>query len=192
MTFRFADIFRPWRWFAAKFKIDRSARGDRLEADAVLTPADFASIARKLGRPPLRARKIGYVAARCAAKSEVVETHWNGTETTNTARAGDFIVTNLSPSRQPLRDADGHMNVYVIVAERFGSLYEPAGDKSELGAIYRAKGIVSAIPLPGGFSIAAPWGSRQVTPAGFLLCNGTEVYGSSREAFEGTYEVVRG
>ena len=79
------------------FKIDRTAPGDRLEADAVLTPSDFQSIAKQLGPPPLRARKIGYVAARAQPRSEVVETRWNGKETSNTARAGDFIVTNLSP-----------------------------------------------------------------------------------------------
>ena len=42
----------------------------------------------------------------------------------------------------------------------------------------------------GGFDIAAPWGERQTTAVGYLLCNGPEVYGSSRNAFEGTYEVV--
>ena len=40
----------------------------RLEADDKLTPADFAEIAEELGREPLRARKIGYVAARKADK----------------------------------------------------------------------------------------------------------------------------
>jgi hypothetical protein len=174
------------------FKIHCTARGDRLEADAVLTPADFQRIAEDLGRPPLRARKIGFVAARRAERSEVVETHWNGKETSNTARTGDFIVTNLSPQRIPWRDADGHLNAYVISADRFPSLYEPAAGRSEHGAVYRATGLVSAIPLPGGLDIAAPWGERQTTAAGYLLCNDQEVYGSSAEAFEGTYEVVGG
>jgi hypothetical protein len=170
------------------FKIDRTARGDRLEADAVLTPADFESIAKKLGRPPLRARKTGYVAARRAEESEVVETRWNGKETTNTAHRDDWIVTNLSPQLEPLQDDEGHMNVYVIAAERFPQLYAPAEGKSQHGAIYRAKGIVSALPFPGGLDIAAPWGERQTASAGYLLCNGKDVYGSSKEAFEATYE----
>jgi len=173
------------------FRIDRNGRGDRLEADTVLTPVDFRRLADDVGRPPLRARKIGYVAARRAEKSEVVETRWNGKETANTARAGDWIVTNLSPKRQPLRDGDGHINVYVIVAERFPSLYELAGGRSKLGAIYRAKGVVSTLAFPGGFDIAGPWGARQTASAGYLLCNGEEVYGSSGEAFEATYEVLR-
>jgi hypothetical protein len=174
------------------FKIERTARGDRLEADAVLTLADFQSIAEELGRPPLRARKIGFVAARRAERSEVVETRWNGKETRNTARKGDFIVTNLSPQRIPLRDADGHLNVYVISADRFPSLYEPAAGRSEHGAVHRARGLVWAIALPGGLDIVAPWGERQTTSAGYLLCNDEEVYGSNAEAFQATYDVVGG
>ena len=172
------------------FKIERTARGDRLEADAVLMPSDFQSIANKLGHPPLRARKIGYVAARRAEKREAVETRWNGKETTNTARVGDFIVTNLSPQRIPLRDGEGHVNVYVILAERFADLYEPASGESEHGAVHRAKGIVSALPLPGGLDIAAPWGERQTASAGYLLLSSEEVYGSSKETFEATYELL--
>jgi hypothetical protein len=172
------------------FRIDRTARGDRLEADAALTPADFADIAEKLGRTPVRTRKVGYVAARQASSREVVETRWNGKETTNTARPGDWIVTNLSPQRRPLVDGEGHRNVYVIVAERFASLYEPTAEKSPHGAVYRAKGVVSALPLPGGFDIVAPWGERQTGAAGYLLLNGDEVYGSSREAFDATYTIT--
>ena len=172
--------------------VRKGAQGVRLEADAELTPAEFRSIADELGSPPLRARKVGYVAARKAAKSEVVETRSNGKETTNTARPGDYVVTNLSSQRGPLRDRDGQLNLYVIEAARFAALYESADGKSEQGAIYRARGVVSAIPLPGGFDIAAPWGERQTAADGYLLCNGTEVYGSSRDAFEATYEVVVG
>jgi hypothetical protein len=172
------------------FKIDRTTRGDRLEADTVLTPSDFQSIAKKLG-PPLRARKIGYVAARREEKSGTVETRWNGKETTNTANPGDWIATNLSRQLEPLRDDEGHMNVYVIAAERFPQLYEPAEGKSPHGAVYRAMGVVSVLPVPGGLDIAAPWGERQTAPAGYLLCNGEEVYGANREAFEATYEFIK-
>jgi hypothetical protein len=160
----------------------------RLEADAALTPADFERIASEPGRRRLRARKIGFVAARPAAKVEVVETRWNGKETTNKARVGDWIVTNLSPQQQPLRDSDGHVNTYVILAERFADLYQPAGAHSEFGAVYRAKGVVDAIALPGGFDIVAPWGERQTSRSGYLLCNGTEVYGNHADMFEATYE----
>jgi hypothetical protein len=168
-------------------RILRTAKGDRLEAEEVLTAEDFERLAVKLGRAPLRARKTGFVAARKAATPETVETRWNGKETTNTAQPGDWIVTNLSPARVPLRDADGHTNVYVIVADRFLALYEPTGKAGPHGPVYRARGTISALPFPGGFDILAPWGRRQATASGYLICNGPEVYGSSKEAFEETY-----
>lgn len=162
----------------------------RLKADAALTPADFERIAKEPGRRRLRARKVGFVAARRAAKPEAVETRWNGRETTNRARVGDWIVTNLSPQQKPLRDGDGHVNTYVIPAERFADLYEQTGAQNEFGAVHRAKGVVDAIPLAGGFDIVAPWGERQSAPDGYLILNGEEVYGSHAEAFAATYEVV--
>lgn len=171
-------------------KIVRTEKGDRLEADDVLSPAEFERLAADLGRAPLRARKTGFVAARKAAAPEAVETRWNGKETSNTAQPGDWIVTNLSPDRVPLRDADGHKNVYVIAGDRFPALYEPTGEETAHGPVHRAKGVVTALPFFGGFDIAAPWGKRQTTASGYLICNGAEVYGSSREAFEGTYAVV--
>jgi hypothetical protein len=146
------------------------------------------SSAAELAETPVRARKIGYVAARKATDDEVVETRWNGKETTNTARKGDFIVTNLTPERQVLRDADGHANTYVIAADKFPDLYKPTPEKNEFGAVYRAKGVVSALPLAGGFAIVAPWGERQIGASGYLLLNGDEAYGASTEAFDATYE----
>jgi hypothetical protein len=171
-------------------EIDRTGGKARLRADAVLTAGDFARIAEELGQTSVRARKIGYVAACKATSDETVETRSNGKETTNIARPGDFIVTNLSPQRQPLVDREGHMNVYVIAAERFAGLYESTSETSEHGAIYRAKGVVFALPLPGGLDILAPWGERQRADDGYLLLNGDEVYASSRDAFDATYEAV--
>jgi hypothetical protein len=164
----------------------------RVEADTVLTADEFQRIARDLIRPVVRARKVGYVAARPAGEGEAVETHWNGKETTNTAHAGDWVVTNLSPQGEPLRDRAGNMDVYVIAADRFASLYQPTGERTELGAIYRASGVVDAIRLPGGFDIAAPWGERQQAPSGYLILNGGEVYGNNAETFAATYEPVPG
>lgn len=162
----------------------------RLEADAALTPADFQRIAHQLGVRPIRARKIGYIAAVRATKSQVVETRWNGKETNNTARPGDWIVTNLSPQQDVLRDCDGNTNRYVIAAERFGSLYEPAQGASPFGDTYRARAEVEALLLPGGFDIVAPWGERQTAPAGYLLFNGADVYGNNEETFLKTYNVL--
>lgn len=164
----------------------------RLLSRAALTGDQFHDIARELCIEPLRARKTGFVAARPATEPKVVETRWNGRETTNAARVGDWIVTNLTPEKKPLRDREGQLNVYVIAAERFGSLYEPTGGDDRFGAIYRAKRTVEAIRFPGGFDIIAPWGERQTAPAGYLIFNGDEVYGSHAETFAATYAVVPG
>ena len=175
---------------AAAWKL-LGAKG-RLESQSALTPADFRAIAAKLGLEPARARKTGLVAARRAARASTVETQWNGTETKNRARAGDWIVTNLTPGQKVLRDSEGRRNTYVIAGERFGELYEPAGAKSvgKLGKVYRAKGVVSALRLGGGFDILAPWGERQTGRAGYLILNGADVYGNNAETFLGTYEVL--
>jgi hypothetical protein len=175
---------------ALMFEIVSRGGRPRLEADARLTPADFAAIAVQLGRKPSRARKVGCVAARKAATRESVETRWNGKETTNTAEAGDYVVTSLSPQRRPLRDAKGELNIYVITAARFTDLYQATGEEIALGPVYSAKGVVSALPLPGGFDIVAPWGERQTGADGYLLMNGAEVYGAGAEAFEATYEAI--
>ncbi len=160
----------------------------RLESDATLMPADFEAIASRLGVRPFRARKTGYVAAEKAKGGEVVETRWNGTETSNTARRGDWIATNVSSRGVTLRDREGHENRYVIAADRFPDLYEPAaGAGSSHSSLYKAKGTVSAIRLDGGFDIVAPWRARQSAPAGYLILNGDEVYGNNVETFEATY-----
>jgi hypothetical protein len=169
---------------------DAGGEDIRLEANAVLTPTDFLRIAKEARRRPVRARKIGHIAARQASKPEAVETRWNGKETTNTAQKGDWIVTNLSPQQEALRDGDGHVNTYVILGERFADLYEPTGSQSKFGAVHRAKGVVEAIRLAGGFDIVAPWGERQTSPSGYLLSNGTEVYGNNAGTFAATYEEV--
>ena len=166
----------------------------RFAADRKLTSADFAQVAKDLGVTPVRARKIGFVAAHRATATERVDTHWNGKETSNTAQPGDWIVTNLSPQQTPLTDRDGNFNTYVIQANRFADLYESTGAPSSapgaLGPVYRAIAVVHALRLPGGFDIVAPWGERQQISDGYLILNGEEVYGNHAETFEATYETV--
>jgi hypothetical protein len=168
-----------------------AAGGDlRLEADTTLTPADFGRIVAEAGAIVLRARKVGFIAARQASKPQKVETHWNGKETTNAARPGDWIATNLGEQQQILRDGDGRVNSYVILAERFADLYEPTGAENELGAVYRAKGVIQAIRLAGGFDIVAPWGERQRSRNGYLVWNDSDVYGNHAETFAATYQAI--
>jgi hypothetical protein len=155
-----------------------------------LTSADFDEIAEQIGVTSFCARKTGFVVAEKARGGEVVDTRWNGKETTNTARKGDWIVTNSSSRGETLRDRERHENRYVIAADRFSELYEQAAslDSGGTAKLYRAKGIVTAIRLDGGFDIVAPWGERQTAPAGYLILNGDEVYGNNAETFALTYE----
>jgi hypothetical protein len=163
---------------------------DKFVSDGKLTPEDFRALAAGRGQGVVRARKIGYVAAVQAETQGPVETRWNGKETVNTAQVGDWIATNLSADRQPLRDSDGNLNTYVIRADRFADLYEKLGATSALGDVYKAKATVTALALSGGFDILAPWGERQTGDSGYLILNGDEVYGIAAAAFEATYEVL--
>ena len=162
----------------------------RLLSSEELTPADFAKLATDLGARPSNARKIGFVSARRATKRQPIETLWNGKETEVMAEPGDMIVTNMSADREILRDADGNANTYVIRAAKFPELYERSSGETEFGEIFRARGAVEAIFLPGGFEIKAPWGEMQRADAGYILKNGDEVYGNNKETFEGTYKLV--
>lgn len=164
----------------------------RLHSQVRLTADHFREIARALDVQPIRARKIGYVAARQAERRETVETRWNGKETTNTAEPDDWIITSLSAQQELLRDRNGSLNVYVVPANGFSDLYERTDAHNEHGTIYRAKGVVEALRLPGGFDIVAPWGERQRATTGYLLFNGTVVYGIHAETFSETYETALG
>src|SRR6185295_2488428 len=75
-----------------------------------LVGAEFRKVADQIGRKTFKARKLGLVAARKAVKAETIETRWDGKETTNTTRPGDWIVTNLSPERKVLLDNKGNEN----------------------------------------------------------------------------------
>jgi hypothetical protein len=164
----------------------------RLIARRVLAAADFRAIAVKVGTKPIKARRVGLLAARRAEAEEEVVTRWNGEESRNKAAPGDWIVTNLTPQGQVLRDRAGQANTYVIRAARFPELYEPHVGETELGAVYKPKGTVDADALhfSAGFELLAPWGEKQQADDGYLLLHDTEVYGNNRATFEATYEIV--
>jgi hypothetical protein len=162
----------------------------RLQCNRVLDPAQFRSIAQALGVVPFKARKFARVAASKATRAEVVDSLWNGKETSNTAQPSDWIVTTLTASGEALRDAAGNLNRYVVAARTFPALYAESGGSSEHGGLYAAKTTIEAIKLAGGFDIVAPWGQRMSAPSGYLLLNGEEVYGNNAETFEATYTVV--
>jgi hypothetical protein len=162
----------------------------RLVARDHLNADDFRAVAKRVSQVPLAARKISPVAARKAEQTQRIETRWKGKESEIIAEPGDWIVTSLSPSGDVLFDSEGHPNTYAITPSRFAELYEPSVGKTEFGDIFRAKGVVEAIRLSGGFEIEAPWGETQRSADGYLLLNGTQVYGDARETFEATYEPV--
>lgn len=162
----------------------------RVVSTEVLDAEDFAQIATELGTPAVRARKTGMIAALRTDHAVRIETNWNGKETGADALPGDWIVTTLGPDGSPLKDKGGATNTYVIQAERFSDLYEPSGHECPQGHVFRPKGVVDAIRLHGGFEIMAPWDELQRADDGWLLLNGTEVYGNHRDTFAATYELT--
>jgi hypothetical protein len=175
------------------FKIETSGVRQikhRLVAGTILKRSDFKRISTRLGTAGVRARKVSFIAARSARLREHVTTYWNGKETTNTAHPGDFIVTSLTRRRTVLRDKRGNPNQYVIKARTFRKLYGTAPGKNRFGKFFQSKSVVTAIYLSGGFDIIAPWGERERAPKGYLLLNGSAVYGNNAQTFEATYDLL--
>jgi len=175
------------------YAVDRRQGADlpHLTADEKLGADHFTAIARELSTVPIRARKTGFVAATKTAIAQRVTTHWNGEETVNIAKPGDYVVANLSPLQKVLRDDRGEANIYVIRGDKFSGLYEldAGGGMTEFGPVYRARGEVIALYLAGGFEILAPWGEVQRASRGYILKNAQgEVYGNADETFLATYK----
>jgi hypothetical protein len=159
-------------------------------SDGVLKKAEFKDIANAIRERPFSARKVALVAARAASGTEVVETHWNGKETRNTAMPGDFIVTSLTRRKTVLCDKAGNIDTYVIKPKTFAKLYTRVPGRNKFGRFFKSKSVVFSIYLAGGFNILAPWGQRQRASEGYLVLNGKDVYGNNAETFEATYERV--
>lgn len=131
-------------------------------------------------------KKKGEVAAVIANGGEVIETILaDGTkETTNTAEAGDFIVTNPGGER------------YIVKADTFNKRYE-AKDGEE--GVYSAKGYCKAIenPYQEDITMEASWGEQQTGDAYCMLADtydpitgelGGEPYIIEERAFQDTYQ----
>lgn len=162
----------------------------RIVASETLGLRDFLQIAIEISTPATKARMAGRIAAHQTTEALRVETRWIGKECVSDAVPGDWIVTALGPDGNPLIGRDGAANIYVIRESRFLDLYEPSNAGDSGRAVFRPKGAVEAIRLPGGFEIMAPWGVLQQSDDGWLLANGTDVYGIHRDTFAATYEIT--
>jgi hypothetical protein len=171
-------------------KTGANGNKNRLIARAALSESDFQAIANALAVRPIAARKMALIAARPAIAGERVETHWNGLETVNTAKPGDWVATSLTADGGMLRDRAGRPNSYIIPAADFPTLYAQVEGSNQFGRFHAARGTVAALRLSGGFEILAPWGERQTAPDGYLMLVGSDVYGNNAETFAATYEVL--
>jgi hypothetical protein len=144
--------------------------------------SDFADA---FANAPL-ADKQGTVLARQVTETETIVTIVNGdfTETTNTAHAGDFVITNPNGEE------------YILEADNFTKRYKATG----AAGVYQARGTIRFIDNPTGASIeiVAPWGAPQYGDADCLLAVSVEDendaisadrYIIERKAFDATYKV---
>jgi hypothetical protein len=131
-------------------------------------------------------KKQGTVKARPAAEGEQIVTVLASghQETTNAAKAGDWIVTNPNGEQ------------YIIGSEKFNSRYEMTAENG----VYAARGFCRAIRNPFGYpiEIMANWGSPQTGDDHCLIadtCNAAgelsgEPYLIEAAAFAKTYAPV--
>ena len=133
-------------------------------------------------------KKKGEVRAQLATGGETIKTILaNGTkETTNTAKVGDYIITNPGGER------------YIVKPEKFNKRYGP---KEGEDGVYEAKGYCKAITNPYGedVEIMASWGETETGNSECMFADtydpetntlGGEPYIIEKAAFEQTYAKV--
>ena len=161
----------------------------RLEADAVLTPADFLNHRQE----SWVARLFAPARSASSRRGRPRNRRWSrpaGTarKAIDTARAGDWIVTNLSPQQEALRDREGHANTYVIagraVRRAFTSRREDATSSAPSTA---PRALSKQSGCPAASTSWRPGESGRPSPTGYLLSTVTEVYGNNAETFRATY-----
>lgn len=122
------------------------------------------------------AQKTAKVTARTATEGERVDTIMkNGlVETTNTAKAGDYVVTNPGGEQ------------YLVGKEKFEKRYVPT-DNPNVFAPNAAP--VKVLELDRNVSFKAPWGeTMNIRAGGVLVSNGPgDVYGIQPDEFKETY-----
>lgn len=125
------------------------------------------------------ARKCARVRARPATHEEEVASKMQDgfEETTNIARAGDYIVENPGGEK------------YVMSAEDFEQRYRPTDRE---GVYEPTAAPVPVIQLTENVRFEAPWGEEmRIRAGGVLIAKGPgDIYGIQRDEFEKTYEYI--
>lgn len=177
-------------------------RTKRLVSDTKLTPEEFREIAAVIGGgPPIRARKLGHLAAYRADDQHRVPTQWQDEDTVNIAEPGDWIVIRLNKEgTAPDTDDNGKINTYVVKDDAFMRSNRRVGEleirhpmiyPDRALPVFQGTATVDALYFSGGVDIIAPWGQRQsFGEAAYLLLNRDEVYGNAKASFEADYEVL--
>ncbi len=137
-------------------------------------------------------KKFKKVFAREAVEGESIETVTDdGVETTNKAKAGDFIIKNQTEAGE----------MYIIGAEKFQDRYDFLEEGSDGFALYSPKGkavavemneeLLKRLGLQNEFYLIAPWGEEMVVKKDDYLASPldfSEVYRIARKEFFETYQ----
>jgi hypothetical protein len=138
-------------------------------------------------------KKIKKVFAREAAEGEAIQTiTGDGLETTNTAKAGDFIIKNQTDAGE----------MYIIGAEKFHDRYDFLEEGADGFSVYSAKGkvvgvemnedLLKQLNLADEFYLVAPWEEEMVVKKDDYLVSPldySEVYRIARKEFFETYQL---
>lgn len=133
--------------------------------------------------------KITKVKVRSAKEGEVIETFTSdGKETTNKAKKGDYVVTNMTSSEEQ----------YILSESKLKARYKFVEDKDDY-KIYQATGKIRALEysaekldMPKDFSFIASWGESTVIKDGDMIAtplpDKNEVYRIAKKEFKETYK----
>ena len=123
--------------------------------------------------------KFARIQAQCAEGGEVIETILaDGTkETTNTANAGDWIVTNPGGEK------------YIVPAAKFPKKYEPCPELGD-GWYKPTGGGQKFLELTEDTTFICSWGEEQhIKAGGFVnVTDLSDIYGIARDEFFDTYK----
>jgi hypothetical protein len=127
--------------------------------------------------------KFTKIKARPAQPGEVIETVTaDGKETMNTAKEGDFVVSNLGGSGEE----------YILGGDKLAKRYREIGN-----GIYQATGECRGVTYNGPeTAFEASWGQPMVLKPGDMIVTPLpqkgEVYRIARQEFESTYKPIEG